>query len=335
MVFDSTSVCFRHPGLSRKAIEFTVIRKNYLAALPVRLTPGALWLRFHQKFGHGVRVAWYRDVVRPRILKTPPVENTTDEQCEIHVLTSERDWLNLIWALKSFYFSCGRRYALCIHEDGSLKQFGLDSLRRHFPSSRIILRPEADGKLAKVLRAFPRSLEFRNSNLLAPKVFDFIAYLESDRMGLFDSDLLFFAEPAIYLQRVEDPAYRRNTFNTDCADAYTVGPDAVRARFDYQLVPRVNSGFGLVHRDSIRWEWLEEFLTLPGILDGHFWRIEQTLFALCSSRYGVEMLPDEYTLRLAPGVADRCFRHYNGAIRHLMYGEGLRRLVKGGFLDRQ
>jgi hypothetical protein len=152
-------------------------------------------------------------------------------------------------------------------------------------------------------------------------------------MGLFDSDLLFFAEPTVYLQRVENPGYRRNTFNTDCADAYTVEPEAVRARFGHQLVPRVNSGFGLVHRDSIRWEWTEEFLALPGILDGHFWRIEQTLFALCSSRYGVEMLPDEYTLRLESGIGARCFRHYHGAVRHLMYVEGIAQLVKGGFLD--
>jgi hypothetical protein len=335
MVFNSTSVCFGQPELSRKIIGSIIFRKNYLAALPVRFTPGALWLRFHQKFRHGVRVAWYRDVLRPRILKTPPVENTSDKQCEIHVLTSEHDWLNLVWALKSFYFSSGRHYALCIHEDGSLKQFGLESLRRQFPGARIILRAEADAKLAKVLRAFPRNLEFRNTNLLAPKVFDFIAYLESDRMGLFDSDLLFFAEPTVYLQRVEDPAYRRNTFNTDCADAYTVEADAVRARFGHQLVPRVNSGFGLVHRDSIRWEWMEEFLTLPGILDGHFWRIEQTLFALCSSRYGVELLPDEYTLKLEPGIGARCFRHYNGMIRHLMYSEGMPRLLERGFFAQQ
>src|SRR5262245_17905879 len=172
MVFDSTSVCLRRPELSRKAIGYAAVWKSYLGAPTVRLTPGALRLQFHQKFEHGVCVAWYRDVIRPRILRTPPVENTSDKQCEIHVLTSERDWLDLIWALKSFYFFCGRHYALCIHEDGSLKRFGLESLRRHFPAARIILRVDADAKIAKVLRAFPRSLEFRNSNLLAPKVFD-------------------------------------------------------------------------------------------------------------------------------------------------------------------
>jgi len=152
-------------------------------------------------------------------------------------------------------------------------------------------------------------------------------------MALFDSDLLFFAEPRVYLQRVEDPTYQRNTFNSDVADAYTVKPEAVCPLIGHHLQSRVNSGLGLVHRGSIRWDWTEEFLALPGILVGDFWRIEQTLFALCSSRYGVELLPDEYTLWLDPGVGNRCFRHYNGAIRHLMYGEGIRRLVKGGFLD--
>jgi len=211
---------------------------------------------------------------------------TTDKRCEIHVLTSKENWLNLVWTLKSFYVASGRRYALCIHEDGSLVEAELAALGKHFPAARIIQRAEADKKLAELLRGFPRSLAFRNTNLLAPKVFDFIAFLESDRMALFDSDLQFFAEPKAYLQRVEDLSYTRNTFNADVGGAYTVEPDAVRARIGHPLLSGVNSGFGLVHRDSIRWEWTEEFLALPGILGGYFWRIEQTLFALCSSRYG-------------------------------------------------
>jgi hypothetical protein len=32
--------------------------------------------------------------------------------CKLH--TSKNDWLNLVWTLKSFYISSGRRYALCI-----------------------------------------------------------------------------------------------------------------------------------------------------------------------------------------------------------------------------
>ena len=37
MVFDSTSICLRRPQLSRKAIGYTVVWKNYLAALTVSL----------------------------------------------------------------------------------------------------------------------------------------------------------------------------------------------------------------------------------------------------------------------------------------------------------
>ena len=121
----------------------------------MRLTPGALWLRLNQKFAHGLRVAWYRDVVRPRILNTPPIAETSDHRYEIHVLTSRHDWLNLIWALKSFYAASGRRYALCIHEDGTLDPFALSSLQRHFPTARIIRRQEADQRLAHELRGFP------------------------------------------------------------------------------------------------------------------------------------------------------------------------------------
>src|SRR4051812_37778108 len=102
----------------------------------VRITPGALLLRYQQVFGHGLKVAWYRDVVRRRILHTAPVQETTDKRCEIHVLTSQHDWLNLIWTLKSFYAASGRHYSLCIHEDGSLESDAIESLKRHFPAGR-------------------------------------------------------------------------------------------------------------------------------------------------------------------------------------------------------
>jgi hypothetical protein len=84
----------------------------------------------------------------------------------------------------------------------------------------------------------------------------------------------------------------------------------------------------VVHKESVRADWLEEFLATPGMLDGHFWRIEQTMYALASCRFGVELLPAEYDVTLAEGVVDKPVRHYVGAIRHLMYGEGIRWLAR-------
>src|SRR5882724_3424868 len=153
---------------------------------------GALLLRFRQKFGHGLRTAWYRDVVRPRILVTPPIANTVDGQCEIHVLTSAQDWLNLIWTLKSFYTASGHKYALCIHDDGTLASEHFEEFEKQFPDARVISRSKADPEVLPSLASFPRCLAFRKTNHLAPKIFDFAFYLQSDRMLLLDSDVLFF-----------------------------------------------------------------------------------------------------------------------------------------------
>jgi hypothetical protein len=288
--------------------------------------------RARRTFKHGPRAAYYSQVVRPRILYTRPVENTHDARCEIHTLTSQQDWLNLIWALKSFYTASGRRYALCIHDDGTLDATASATLRTHFPAARFIPRAEADVRLAEVLAGFPRLLELRNSNLLAPKIFDFVAFLESERMALLDSDLLFFSEPTAYLECVENHSFRKNVFTTDLQSAYTVDPDVVRERAGFKLRPNINTGFGLVQAASVRWEWLDEFVALPGVSTGHHWRIEQTLYALCSSRYGVELLPADYSLYLGRGIGRRPFRHYVGRIRHLMYLEGMAQLSRQGFL---
>jgi hypothetical protein len=289
------------------------------------MTPGSaiLWLR--QSFRHGLRVAWYRDVVRPRILRTPPIVGTTDKTAEIHALTSVGDWLNLVWALKSFYTASRRHYAVCIHADGSLTPNQIETLAAHFPEARIISKPQADAEVLPTLAPYPRCLEFRRTNHLSPKVFDFAHYLQSNRLLLLDSDVLFFKEPVELLRRIEDKNYLKNTVNADTDSAYTVTPQVARDAAKVDLIPRFNSGLGLIHKDSMRLDWLEEFLGLPGIV-GHFWRVEQTLFALCSSRFGVELLPKEYDVHLTGAINGEPSRHYVGAIRHLCYKEGIRHL---------
>jgi hypothetical protein len=295
---------------------------------------GRFVLNARQKFGRGLRVAYYRDRVRPRILCGPPVRMTDDRTCEIHALTSKQDWLNLVWSLKSFYRASERRYALCIHDDGTLDEEGRGHLRRHFPDARLIDRAEADRRMERVLRDYPRCRQFRFSNLFAPRIFDFGAYLDGSRILQLDSDVLFFAAPVELLRRVEDLSYCKNTVNCDIASAYTVDAATAGREAKVELVERFNAGLGLIHRDSLRLDWIEEFLAIPGIV-GHFWRIEQTLFALCSSRFGVQLLPPEYDVYLASGLDDRPSRHYVGAIRHLMYREGMARLVKQGLLRRE
>lgn len=279
----------------------------------------------------GLRAACWREAVRPRILRTIPVRDTVDPRCEIHALTSSRDWLNLIWALKSFYHYSQRRYRLCIHDDGSLGAERIGTLAAHFPQARIVVRAQAEASLRLHLDAYPRCQELCAANRLALKVFGFACHLAAERMLVLDSDVLFFAQPVAMLSRIEDTGYRKNVVNRDAASMYTAATGVLRAQSGVALIDRFNSGLGLIHEGSIRVEWVEEFLALPG-LRGHPWMIEQTLYALCSSRHGAELLPEEYDIRLAGAVGTSPCRHYVGPIRGLLYTEGLARLRRAGFL---
>ncbi|MEQ1885607.1 MAG: hypothetical protein ABL967_11140 [Bryobacteraceae bacterium] len=296
------------------------------------MTPGAFLLRLRQRTQGGPKTTWYREVVRARILKAAPLLGTSDSTlCEVHLLTSKEDWLNACWAILSFYRASGVNYALTIHEDGTLPEFAHQTLSRLFPDARIIRRSEADAQVRASLANFPRSLAFHESNKLSLKVFDVLHYTRAPRVMLLDSDILFFSHPTELIRRIEDPSFAWNSANEDVASAYTVDAETVSQHCGLTLVDRFNSGLCIFHRESLRLDWFEEFLGIPGAV-GHFWRIEQTLLALASSRFGCRLLPDEYKVRVEPGIAGRPVKHYVGAIRDLMYREGLASLDASGLL---
>jgi len=292
---------------------------------------GSIWLRFQQKYGKGLAVARARDGLRPRILETRPWQTDVSGPIECHLLTSKGDWLNAIWSLKSFFFYTKRRYPVCIHEDGSLPETARQAFREHFPSARLILRTEADAAISSRLKGFPQCEAFRDRHPLAIKVFDFSHFLNADRMFLFDSDLVFFDFPTDLINRLEDPDYKMNSVNADIATAYNTTPALVENRFRHRLIERFNSGLGLIHKASMDWQWFEEYLSLPGIFE-HHWRTEQTLYALASSRFGCDLLPNAYDVYRGARDKAKPVRHYVGEIRHLMYAEGMATLAKRGFL---
>ena len=297
------------------------------------ITAGRLVYLLKTKFSNGLRVAYFRDEVRPRILTQPPLDLPVDRSCEIHVLTSADDWLNLVWALRTFQKASGRNYALCIHDDGTLKAETIDSLRAAFPFARIISRSEADQRAAELLAPFPRCRKLRATNKLSLKVLDFPAFLDAERMILLDSDVLFFSKPTALLAALDDPCFTQNTLNRDWREGYTIDLAATRPLLDFDCPAFINSGLGLIHKASLRLEWIENFLALPGI-DSHSHQIEQTLIALCSAKFGFRMLPAVYDVHPGPRKTDAPSRHYAGPMRPLMYEEGIRELAEKGFLNR-
>lgn len=289
--------------------------------------------KIKHKLRFGLRHAWYYDVVRRRINKTPPVIGLSDATCELHVITSIHDWLNLLWALKSFYFATRRRYMLTIHDDGSFSDDIVRAFNRHFPDARVVTKAVADAEVLPTLEPYPHCLTYRRENPLAIRVFDFTHYLRSDRMLALDSDVLFFTEPAALLRRIEDPSYRKNSFNEDADSFYTLDPEKVLSETGVTLAERFNAGFGLVHKASIDYAWVNTCLGLHERTDTFPRPVDQTLLALCACRFGLELLPEEYRIHLE-AIDERRLpcRHYPSAARRYMYEQGLPRLIGAGLL---
>lgn len=328
-------------GIRGKIFLILVQIKTHLRKLSQRLRLGPLYLkfkqkfiwRFNEKFGYGLKVLYYRDYVRKLILNSPPIVETTSSRCEIHTLVSLEDWLNLLWMLKSFYYYSGCNYSLCIHDDGTLTQYAFERLKNNFPNARIILRQDADIRMSELLSMYPRCRNFRNSNIRALKVFDFVAYLKTDRMLILDSDILFFSKPARLLEATEGSAERCNMLNRDWRFGYSVNLEDMQHLVDFPVQPLINSGLGLIHKNSIPLPLIEHFLGFPNILSNpHL--IEQTTIALSSLKFGFKMLPEEYNVYLGKLLPGFPCRHYTGPVRHLMYSEGIRVLYKNGFLNK-
>ncbi len=286
--------------------------------------PGLLWLRLSSFFAGGLGAVYHREVTRKSILQSEPVETSATGIAELHVLTGGVDWLNAMWALKSFYHASQEPFPLVVHDDGTLPMPALEALAFHFPQARIIGRGEADVEMRKVLSGHPRCWSFRQSNYLAQKVFDLQFYLRSPRMLLFDSDLLFFRRPDTLIQRLIDPSYQLNSVNRNWAlYGYALPRNAMREKFGINVCDGFNSGLGVVQNGVLNIDWIEEWLGDNEMRSGHPHRIEQTLIAMCCCRTGCELLPREYDVYDGPTDFSRPVRHYIRPVRPLMYSEGI------------
>lgn len=297
-----------------------------------RLRNQPRYLDFRWSTQEGLRHAWLRRRAQRKILSTPPVETPRSGPVEVRVLTWRRDCLDLIWALKSFYFFSGFEYPLYIH-DGGLGPKQADLLRQHFPCATLIDAEQADREVTAILveRRLTQCLEYRRVNITTRKLFDFFLLSGARYLVSIDSDIVFFAKPD--LLSVPSNGLEKNRYNKDAGYWYSMSLDELEACFGIRPPERINSGLSLIYRDSINFDRIEQWLANPR-LRADRWVTEQTLHALSSTLYGVELLPDTYCVSTQPGLSPGIVcKHYTGFFRHLHYEEGMQHLIDTGFLD--
>lgn len=304
---------------------------SHINSLRSWLRDGPRWrdLRAAGREGYG-RVL-RRRMIQRLILKTPPIRTAVGGAVEVRALTWRRDWQNLLWSLKSFYHFAGVDFPLFIH-DGGLAPGQAERLLEHFPTARIVSTAGADEQVTARLRSVKaeRCIDWRARNPVTRKLFDFYAMSDADYVVSIDSDIVFFGRPDLLIPGDAPPL--RNRYNKDQAYYYSAPLDALEASCGVRPVPLINSGLSLIRPRTIDFQSIERWLENESLFaDG--WCFEQTLHALCSTKAGVELLPDTYVVGGGGGITpDMVCTHYPGEFRHFLYEEGMRHLIDTGFL---
>lgn len=285
----------------------------------------------------GLRLSAIRYRLTASILGTAPcpVSRRVEERdLEIHLVCYWRDYLLAVWALKTFYRFADVDYPLMVHIDGFVTRRMVRVFTRHFPGVTIVRQDDADQVVRPLLasRRLYNLLSQRTRNVFVRKMVDCHLLSQSPTILIMDSDVLFFKRPAHLLDTTlqgHDALFMR-----DCSYCYTAPIPVIEHLVGRPVAANVNGGVGVIKREALDLQTIEDCLRHSEITSGEPTFLEQTLYAvgLCAS--SVSYLPSCYLLSMKPGVGFRRIiaRHYAGDSRELMTSEGITHLIRQGFL---
>jgi hypothetical protein len=310
----------------------------------VRPTVWTFLARGAQQIGkHGPRLLWLRYVRRKAILRTPPLSCPDGATLEVHTQVCERDWLNVLWTLKSFSLVTGQPFKLLILCDRTVTKQAIECMSAHFPGARVAAceKPSVETRRAFSDR-WPRLFELRTNGrfFTLPKVMDSYALRRSEMILTIDPDVLFFAEPTELLADLEITRGYFARLNQPLRDfdpigAYAIDTTRLRDQFGLDLPRRFGCGLGSLHYGKIDWDFIEHVLaTVPPDPKRGF-LLDQTITALISLTQGWEPLPPgRYAIEPVDSLAGVVARHYYSKTRDLLYLEGIPRLIQLGLLKK-
>ncbi|MCH6257906.1 hypothetical protein MLD52_15210 [Puniceicoccaceae bacterium K14] len=229
-----------------------------------------------------------------------------------------------LWSATSFIKQFGTALPVIIHDDGTLTSQMKSRIKTQMPGIRIICREESDAIAEEKLANYPNCLKFRSTYNNSIKLFDPWLVADAEDIISLDSDLLFFA-PQKEIIEWSQGERKTNLWNEDTQTAYTIPPAEIHADLGIKMIERINSGFGAVARESFDLDLLEKYLSHPKAFS-HFWRIEQTGFAIMSCKFSTKLLPSKYLISTDTsfGIPEgTVMKHYIGAVRGLFYTEGI------------
>jgi hypothetical protein len=194
-------------------------------------------------------------------------------------------------------------------------------LLKHFPNAHFIGSKQADSLVGSLLSkmSLHQCEKYRSIGPFGRRFMDFYILSKADAVITIDSDVVFFKKPYDLIN--SSPSRRINRFNKDGGYFYSTSIENLESQFGIRPIKFINAGLSWVWRESMNFELINEWLKYP-LLFEEPWLTEQTIHALSSSIYGVELLPSEYALNTKAGLESSTIcKHYPSRTYHL-YKEG-------------
>jgi len=302
------------------------------------LTPGRLvYLVYHhprQVWRDGIE--WHYHLWKGRRdlaaafaqLRPPPAP--AGEPVRMHYLTGKRYVPLTSLALISAQRAMGRPVQPVLFDDGSLDETDIATIRQLFPLAEIVLRPQIDANLDRVLPPdrFPFLRRIRLGYIHLRKLTDIQTAGPAWRLVL-DSDIFFFHPPTEMLRLMAKPAA---FFMRDCMPSYGAPLPTLEALAGVPVYPQVNVGICHLDAGAIDWEFVEHCARVLLFRHGFSYYLEQALTAILMGRAGAGPLGEEYLVYPTPAQARAAAHialHYVDRSHLTMMRYGWRQVLAG------
>jgi hypothetical protein len=187
--------------------------------------------------------------------------------------------------------------SLRIHDDGTLTAADLARLAAGLRDPEVVMRPEADERLAELLAAHPAARACRTGNPLALKLLDVVLLSDDAELAFCDSDVLFLRP---FSGLFDLPPGCGTVLMSDPMQSYSVRSWHLLLEPRLRMPAHVCTGIIAYRRSCFDLDLVEWFLSRARYQFAPCW-VEQTCWALLAQAAGCQLLDPEAVSIFVPG----------------------------------
>jgi hypothetical protein len=275
-----------------------------------------------------------------KVLSTRPF--VTGEDCphfEMHTLLGHKHVGMTLWCVKSFLHYSGRKYIVVLHDDGSLTERDVETLKKHLVNVKVVRRTDADALIREKIKHLPNCCDYRfspketsdhrgvkyNMHIFALRLFDFNLLSAATKTLVLDADILFFKKPQEIIEWAEDPEDRNSLYSIEQYIPQRNARYEVIG-FERKVPPPTAANAGLLCFDKRGYDLglIEDWIGRNREKMDKYATFEQSTYNhLVQTRGGSVPLPDSYSFN----YTDQTVTATHFAIKHLFF-RNLPRLEK-------